>query len=154
MPGSAELAPLLHETAHLWRQALDRRLRPLGLSQAKWRTLVHLARATEPLTQKELACRLGVEAATVVGLLDRLQADGWIERRPSTIDRRRNTVHLTPQTAPVLSEINRVAAEVRAELLAGVSETDLSRCLAVLTLLHARAGALVQQREGEDHGAE
>ena len=154
MSGSPErLALLLHETAHLWRQALNRRLRPLGLSQAKWRTLIHLARATEPLTQKELACRLGVEAATVVGLLDRLQADGWIERRPSTVDRRRNTVHLTARTEPVLQEITRVANEVRTELLVGVPDEDLTRCLAVLALLHERAGVLAL-RDGEDHGPE
>ena len=34
---------LLHGTARAWRQKLDQRLKPMGLSQAKWRTLMHLS---------------------------------------------------------------------------------------------------------------
>jgi MarR family transcriptional regulator for hemolysin len=35
---------LLHGTARAWRQKLDERLKPMGLSQAKWRTLMHLSK--------------------------------------------------------------------------------------------------------------
>jgi len=33
---------LVHGTARALRQKLDERLKPMGLSQAKWRTLMHL----------------------------------------------------------------------------------------------------------------
>src|SRR5438034_8630851 len=58
------IGPLLHGTARAWRQKLDERLKPMGLSQAKWRTLLHLSLAPEPLTQTEIAARLGVEEHT------------------------------------------------------------------------------------------
>src|SRR5438876_168032 len=38
---------LLHGTARAWRQKLDERLKPMGLSQAKWRTLMHLSIAPD-----------------------------------------------------------------------------------------------------------
>jgi DNA-binding MarR family transcriptional regulator len=38
----------------------------MGLSQAKWRTLMHLSLAGDALTQAEIAARLGVEEPTVV----------------------------------------------------------------------------------------
>ncbi|MBA3542847.1 MAG: MarR family transcriptional regulator, partial [Chthoniobacterales bacterium] len=38
------IGQLLHDTARVWRHKLDQRLQPLGLSQAKWRTIAHLAR--------------------------------------------------------------------------------------------------------------
>ena len=41
------IGPLLHGTARAWRQKLDERLKPMGLSQAKWRTLLHLSLAPE-----------------------------------------------------------------------------------------------------------
>ncbi len=57
---------LLHETARVWRHKLDQRLRPLGLSQAKWRTIAHLARGQ--MTQRDLAERLSIEEPTLARL--------------------------------------------------------------------------------------
>ena len=36
---------LMHLTAHDWRNALDRRLRPLGLSRATWMLLAIVSRS-------------------------------------------------------------------------------------------------------------
>ena len=63
---------LLHETARVWRHKLDQRLRPLGLSQAKWRTIAHLARGQ--MTQRDLAERLSIEEPTLARLLTRLES--------------------------------------------------------------------------------
>src|SRR5947207_13644133 len=75
---------LLHGTASAWRQKLDQRLKPMGLSQAKWRTLMHLSLAGDALTQAEIAARLGVEEPSVVTLLHRLEREDWITRSNST----------------------------------------------------------------------
>src|ERR1041385_4429151 len=82
-----EFGLLLFGTARAWRTKLDQRLRPLGLSQGKWRTLIHLSQGGNKLTQKEIAERMGIEGATLAGLLDRLENDGWVERRGSAADR-------------------------------------------------------------------
>ena len=79
---------LLHGVARAWRQKLDQRLKPLGLSQAKWRTLMHLSLAGDALNQAEIAARLGVEEPSVVTLLHRLERENWINRRSSPRDRR------------------------------------------------------------------
>src|SRR2546430_7365497 len=75
------LGPLLHGAARAWRLKLDERLKPMGLSQAKWRTLLHLSVAPGPLTQAEIAARLGIEEPTLVTLLHRLENGGWGTRR-------------------------------------------------------------------------
>ena len=71
---------LLHGTARAWRLKLDERLKPLGMSQARWRTLLHLSMADNVVTQSELAQRLGVEEPTLVNLLHRLEDAGWVKR--------------------------------------------------------------------------
>src|ERR1700682_4262786 len=81
---------LLHGTARAWRLKLDERLKPMGLSQAKWRTLLHLSVAPGPLTQAEIAARLGIEEPTLVTLLHRLENGGLVTRRRSPHDRRRS----------------------------------------------------------------
>lgn len=133
---------LLSETARIWRTRLDQRLRPLGLSQAKWRVLVYLEMADSALTQKALSERLGVEGPTLVRLLDRMETDGWVERRPSPADRRAKTIHATPKAEDVIRDIERIAAGLRGELLAGIPARDLALVTEVLQRIKGRAEQL------------
>ena len=57
---------------------LDQRLKPMGLSQANWRTLIHLSRTPEPLTQSQIAEHTAIEEPTLVSLLHRLEKEGWV----------------------------------------------------------------------------
>jgi len=123
---------LLGETARLWRAALDRRLAPLGLSQAQWLVLLHVSRAEDGLTQKELARASGVEAPTMVGLLDRMARNGWVERIPCPSDRRSKLVHLTERAQGLIHQIEEASQGLRAELLGGLSEAEIACCQRVL----------------------
>jgi MarR family transcriptional regulator for hemolysin len=133
------LGYLLHGTARAWRQKLDERLKPMGLSQAKWRTLMHLSIAQEALTQAEIAARLGVEEPTVVTLLHRLEQEAWITRTNSPHDRRCKMVLLGRRAQRVITQINATAQKLRQELLAGIPECDLQACMGVLARIRERA---------------
>jgi MarR family transcriptional regulator for hemolysin len=130
---------LLHGTARAWRQKLDERLKPMGLSQAKWRTLMHLAIAEDALTQAEIAARLGVEEPSVVTLLHRLERENWITRTNSALDRRCKMVLLGRRAQRVIAEINSSANTLRHELLADIPNSDLEKCMKVLARIRDRA---------------
>src|SRR5438270_13480804 len=138
-PNINELGLGLFGTARSWRTRLDQRLRPLGLSQGKWRTLMHLSQGGNKLTQKEIAERMGIEGATLAGLLDRLQNDGWVERRGSAEDRRCKTVHLQRRSKAVLDKIFNTAHDLRAELIENIPQRDLETCIRVLSRIRQRA---------------
>src|SRR5256886_16799925 len=112
------IGPLLHGTARAWRQKLDERLKPMGLSQAKWRMLLHLSLAPDALTQTEIAARLGVEEPTVVTLLHRLEREDWITRRNLHRDRGCKEVLLGWRVRRFIALIKTVASVLRHELLA------------------------------------
>jgi MarR family transcriptional regulator, transcriptional regulator for hemolysin len=133
------IGPLLHGTARAWRQKLDERLRPMGLSQAKWRTLLHLSLARDALTQAEIAARLGIEEPTVVSLLRRLEKEDWITRTNSPHDRRCKMVLLGRRAQRVIAQINATAEKLRHELLAGIPKSDLQTCMGVLARIRERA---------------
>ncbi len=135
----AGFGTLLGETGRVWRHRLDQRLKPLGLSQAKWITLLKLSRSEGTMTQKELAERLCIEGPTLVKLLDRMAADGWIERRGSDTDRRSKTVHLRRKSRALLQRINAVAAQLSGELLEGIPPAELRSCMEVLARIKERA---------------
>ena len=136
---------LLHGTARAWRLKLDGRLKPMGLSQAKWRTLLHLSIASSPLTQAEVASRLGIEEPTLVTLLHRLERGGWVTRRNASHDRRCKTVHLGKRAHQVITRINAAAAKLRHELLDDIPPSQLLICMRVL-------GAIRDKAEREDGG--
>jgi MarR family transcriptional regulator for hemolysin len=133
------LLRLVWEIPRFWRIAMDRRLKPLGLSDAKWRTVLHLSRGPTDMSQAELANRLNIEAPSMARLLDRLAADGWIERRAAANDRRIKTVHLLPKASGVIRQIDRTMSTTRDEILAGLSRTELRACMKTLQHIRARA---------------
>ena len=139
-----EFVLLLRTVPRDWRAVLDRRLAPLGLSQAKWQPLLYLLRADEPPTQAEIARYLEVESPTLVRLLDRLEADGWIKRKHCPGDRRARRIHLTERAKSVCDEIERAVIEVRRQLLGSVSDAEMAQCIDVLRRVSAAAAALTE----------
>jgi MarR family transcriptional regulator for hemolysin len=124
------------QLAHMsrgWRAELDRRLADLGLSQARWLVLLHLARFQEPPTQRELAQSVGVEGPTLARLLDSLEAQGLVQRQAVVEDRRAKKIVLCDSALPLIEKIEAIATALRVELFAGIDEEDLRICMRVHT---------------------
>jgi MarR family transcriptional regulator, transcriptional regulator for hemolysin len=128
-------ANALHGTARAWRQAVDRRLKYLGLSQASWMTITVAAKARWPLSQSELADRLAVEGATMVAMIDRLVKAGLVIREPSTTDRRIKHVVVTEAGHRLYDTVKSEANAVRKELLATLDPKQLETATVVLEAL-------------------
>ncbi len=129
----------LHNTSRAWRQALDRRLKYLGVSQASWMTIAVAANARVPLSQSELADRLAVEGATMVAMVDRLVKAGLVIREPSTTDRRIKRVVLTEAGNLLYGKVRAEAAAFRKELLADI---DSKKLLTATELLEGLQGVI------------
>jgi DNA-binding MarR family transcriptional regulator len=96
---------LLHDVARLIRVEADRRARLTGMTRAQWALLIRLAH-TPGQSQRELADVLEVEPITVARLLDRLVANGLVERRADAQDRRIWRLHLCPAAQDLLASIH------------------------------------------------
>jgi MarR family transcriptional regulator, transcriptional regulator for hemolysin len=129
----------LHNTSRAWRQALDRRLKYLGVSQASWMTIAVAAKAREPLSQSELADRLAVEGATMVAMVDRLVKAGLVSREPSTSDRRVKRIVLTEAGTLLYDKVRMEAGAFRRELLVNM---DAQKLLTATELLEGLQGII------------
>lgn len=138
----------LAEVSRLWRHALDARLKPLGLSTARWVALVNLSAHPEGLTQNALAFRVGIKGSTLVRQLDQLEADGWVERRAQPGDRRVKRVFLTPKARPALVSIAAVGRSLRRELLRDSSDAEIRACVRLLGRVKARLQPLADPLGG------
>ena len=132
----------LHSTSRSWRQAVDRKLKYLGVSQASWMTIAFAAKARTPLSQSELADKLGVEGATMVAMIDRLVKAGLVLRQASTTDRRVKHVVLTSAGLKIYERVKTEAVSLRKHLLANV---DQKKLLIATELLEALQGVIEQQ---------
>ena len=129
----------LHSTSRSWRQAVDRRLKYLGVSQASWMTIAIAAKARSPLSQSELADKLAVEGATMVAMIDRLVKAGLVKREASTTDRRIKRVVLTPAGLKIYEKVRSEATALRRELLANI---DPKKLLIATELLEGLQGII------------
>jgi MarR family transcriptional regulator for hemolysin len=135
---SYRLGQELGEVSRLWRHVLDARLRPLGLSTARWVALVNLSAHPEGLTQNALAFHVGIKDSTLVRQLDLLEADGWVVRRGQPGDRRVKRVFLTPKARPALASIAATGRNLRRELLRDCSDAEVRACVRLLGRVKAR----------------
>ena len=118
----------LAQLSRAWRAELDRRLVGLGLSQARWLVLLHLARFDTPPTQRELAQSVGVEGPTLARLLDGLEAQGLVSRQAVADDRRAKQITLSAKAQPLIEQIEAISTQLRQELFAGIDPVDLQHC--------------------------
>ena len=108
-----------------WRKMLDERLKDLGVTQARWSTMVYLEKGGEGLTQRELASLMAIENPTLVRLLDSLEQQGLIERRPCPHDRRARRLHLTSAGRAFMDDLSERAEVLREEMLEGISDKEI-----------------------------
>jgi MarR family transcriptional regulator for hemolysin len=111
----------------------------LTLTQCK--ALVQLER-NEGASQARLAELTEVEPMTMVRILDRMEADQLLERRPDPADRRARCLYLTDKARPLLDEIWRIADITRGDVFTGIGEADRDSFMRILEQLHGNLSAL------------
>ena len=144
-PARVELAVL--RAARALRHAFNVRLRQIGLSTTEASMISFLAEHGS-LSQRELAELLQITPAPCGVAIDGLVKRGLVERRADPADRRVWRIVLTEAAVPVVQDFERVDAELRADLRAGLARADrrqLARLLAVL-----ERNAMIAAGDGDD----
>lgn len=114
---------IINRTARTLSRSLDMRLRNrVGITFAQWRVLVLLTKTHDGLSQREIAEGLGLEAPSLIPILDKLQTDGFIERRVDHNDRRNNRIYRSNKTFEIWATTLDCATRVLTMALAGLPE--------------------------------
>jgi MarR family transcriptional regulator for hemolysin len=124
----------------------------LSLTLTHCKVLTHLEK-NEGMSQVKLAELTDIEPMMMVRLLDRMEADKLLERRPDPTDRRARRIYLTKKAKPLLDEIWRLAEVTRSEVFAGVSKAERDVFIGVLEHLHANACAWTKRAPIDSGGA-
>lgn len=121
--------------------------RQYGLGFARGRVLWAL-HESGPLLMRAIGQALGISPRTVTGLVDALEADGWVTRSPHPGDRRATIISLTAVADATLARLREQYEGLAHDLLSDFPEDDLARCRAVITALEERLDDVVSERVG------
>jgi DNA-binding MarR family transcriptional regulator len=112
-------------TSHALRMALQTKLQEgCSLSIRQWEVLACLA-CEEGMTQAEMADRLGIEPGTLTGIVSRMEAAGWLERRTCPDDRRKNRIYATDKAEQIWKQTTEICHAVRQQATAGIDARAL-----------------------------
>jgi MarR family transcriptional regulator for hemolysin len=144
---------LLTDLSRRYVLRFEQRARDESLTLPQCKVLVHLEN-NGGVSQAKLAELADVDPMTMVRILDRMEADGLLERRPDAADRRARCLYLTRKAKPLLDKICRWAGQTRAETVAGIDAQEYEAFIGLLELMHSNVYALDDQRIEGAHVAE
>lgn len=130
-----QFSALLMPLARAYRRYVDRALVSTGQSHATALAAMLLGRMGDGVRQGALAEQLGVEAPSVVPLVDAMEREGLVERRVDPTDKRARTLHLSAAGRQLANDAEIVTARVRAELFAGIADADVAAAMRVMARL-------------------
>jgi len=135
---------LLHDVSRLRRVALDRELKPLGITRSQWWVLAFLSRR-DGMTQTALAADLDLTKVAIGGLLDRMESAGLTQRRSDESDARIRRVFLSRAGHRLVRDIRNKVEAIEVEMLSSNSASEIRQ---TAECLH-RMKVMLLQKIGE-----
>ena len=123
---------VVNTTAKAFQRSFDIELRKnAGVSLSQWRVVGALV--LQPgLTQKEIADKVGVEGATLVPIIDKMEKEGLLKRKLDSSDRRINRIYLTTKADSLWESMIECALRIRKSSTKNISENDIQITLETL----------------------
>jgi MarR family transcriptional regulator for hemolysin len=119
--------------------AWERKLKGTGARPAQIVALAQLI-ASGPLSQSELVERLSITPATGVRLVDRMERDGLVIRRPDTRDGRVKLVAPTKQAVTVWEKLSPTGRKVMDQAYRGIPPEDIEAVKRILERVRKNLG--------------
>lgn len=136
-----QIALRLTVLARLLRSDFDRHVGDVGLTRSQW-SLIAVASRKPGSTQRQIAEILEMSEASAGRLIDRLEADGVLERRELEGDRRARAVFLTDAASPLLEKMSTMARSREECWFRGLGDGELERLSELLDMLYKNINAV------------
>jgi DNA-binding MarR family transcriptional regulator len=151
-PGQFRLGFLVHDVSRLRRTVIDNALKPLGITRSQWWVLANLSRHNgEPTMQTELARVLDIGKVALGGLLDRLEANGYIIRKTDPTDRRAKRIEMTAAGRFLLNLMQERATGLNRDMMRGMTAEEI---LLAEDILHRMKLRLIEMNNETKQGTE
>jgi len=114
-----------------FRAEFEKRAAALDITKPQYHVLSRLWKGDGVLTSV-IAKDVGITVSTMTGVLDRLEAKGYIRREPSATDRRAVEIWLTNEGSTMQKPLMKIIADINNKALNGFSEQQQEQFLKAL----------------------
>lgn len=121
--------------ATLWRTRLDRALRPHGMTLAVMRPMAYLRMLPKGATQRDLAQTMNIDCSALVRILDLLEKQNFIIRKPDAQDRRAKRLFLTDAGQEQCRLFHHIAADMEQDIRRALPSAEANRLTHTLSAL-------------------
>ncbi len=123
---------VVYSASKMMQKAFDLELRDkTGINLAQSKVIFALYMQSGP-TQRELADKIGVESPTLVPIIDKMEEDGYVKRKPDVSDRRIKRIYATPKTDSLWDSMMECAAQIRKVSTKDLSDQEIKSALGVV----------------------
>ena len=132
---------LMRDVSRLYVAHFERHARDLELTLAQCKVLALLSR-NEGISQARLAELSDTDPMSLVRILDRMQQDQWVERRPDPSDRRAHRLYLHEAVRPIVERMWAISDQCRHEALSSLNPAEREQLIELLERVHVTLSRL------------
>ena len=137
------------KTDRLHRKAFENLVKGLGIHRSQHRMLMHIAKDSG-MSQTELAAHLEISPAAVAVAIKKLEADGYIERKPAENDSRFNEIKITKKGRDIVNVSERHFKNIDIAMLDGIDEDMLEGFMECLEIMQKNLKSLCDDELKEE----
>ncbi len=134
---NTDIGHLIKKISVLQKMEMDASLSSYNLTSAQLRVLFCLDRNGGEITQKTLEEELGVSHPTVVGLVSRLEKQGFIVTETDPQDRRHKRILPSDKARSIKKELSEKRREAEKKITAGFTAEELKQLYEYLQRMYA-----------------
>jgi MarR family transcriptional regulator for hemolysin len=132
------------------QKAFDLELRnKIGMTITQSKVIFALYTTSSP-TQRELADKIGIESPTLVPIIDKMEFDGYVKRKPDSQDRRIKRIYTTSKTDSLWDSMMECAAQIKKVSTKDVSEQEIKSALGVIKKITENLSIYLGDYESRD----
>ena len=116
---------IINRTAKAFIKALDSQLKEkVGVTAGQWKVLVMLV-DQNGLAQKEIADRLGLDGATLIPIIDKMEKDKLVVRKVDPADRRNNRIYRTQRADALWDKMMQCVSSIKEISIKGIPDQNV-----------------------------
>jgi DNA-binding MarR family transcriptional regulator len=148
--GDFRIGFLVHDVSRLRKTLFDQEMKHLEITRSQWWVLAQLSREgrAEGMLQTELARVVDVGKVAIGGLINRLEAGGFVVRAVDKSDRRAQRVRITKLGHAVLEQMSSVGRRLNINTFADISEKDIATTERVLAAMKNNIKQMIEAPAG------
>lgn len=123
---------VVYSASKTFQKAFDLELRnKIGITLTQSKVIFSLY-LHSGITQRELADKIGIESPTLVPIIDKMEEDGYVQRKQDVKDRRIKRIYTTSKTDSLWDSMMECATHLRKIYVKDVSEQEIRSALGVI----------------------